>query len=123
MATQPLKVAILGGGMGALSAAFHLTERAEDRKRYEITVYQVGWRLGGKGASGRNADVVFRSEEHGLHVWLGWYHNSFWIMRHCYQDLGASINDAFSRHHHFTIGDRRDDGWAFWCTQFPGDDG
>lgn len=38
------------------------------------TVVQRGWRLGGKGASHfRNG----RIEEHGLHVWLGYYDNAF----------------------------------------------
>ena len=49
------------------------------RDRYDVTVYQPGWRLGGKGASGRGpADRV---EEHGLHVWMGFYENAFALMR------------------------------------------
>src|SRR5262249_20654321 len=51
---QKQKIAILGGGMAALTAAFELTRDKERAKRYEITVYQTGHRLGGKGASGRN---------------------------------------------------------------------
>src|SRR4051794_26185503 len=41
------KVAILGGGMASLSAAFALTDTPELRDRYELTVYQDGWLLGG----------------------------------------------------------------------------
>ena len=37
-----------------MSAAFELS-RPEHEGRYEVTVYQLGWRLGGKGASGRGA--------------------------------------------------------------------
>src|SRR5687768_17134977 len=50
------KIAIIGGGPAALSAAFHLTAEENWQDRYEVTVYQLGWRLGGKGATGRNSD-------------------------------------------------------------------
>ncbi len=46
------KVAVLGGGLGALAAAFELTA-PELAGHYDVTVYQPGWRLGGKCASGR----------------------------------------------------------------------
>ena len=52
-----VKIAILGGGIGALTAAFYLTSEPYWKDRYDITVYQLGWRLGGKGASGRTAYV------------------------------------------------------------------
>jgi uncharacterized protein with NAD-binding domain and iron-sulfur cluster len=49
------RIAILGGGVGAMTAAFWLTEKSDPAAtQYDITVYQLGWRLGGKGASGRN---------------------------------------------------------------------
>ena len=75
------KIAIPGGGTGALAAAFGLTERPGWQDAYEITVYQLGWRLGGKGASGRNAEKNQRIEEHGLHVWSGFYDNAFRVLR------------------------------------------
>lgn len=53
---QPQKVAILGGGIGAISTAFLLTDPAL-HGRYDVTIHCMGWRLGGKGASGRNADI------------------------------------------------------------------
>ena len=65
------KIAILGGGAGSLAAAHFLSAAPDWRERYEITVYQQGWRLGGKGASGRNAQLGQRIEEHGLHIWFG----------------------------------------------------
>ena len=49
---QLQKIAVLGGGAGSLSAAFYLSARPGWRERYEITVYQQGWRLGGKGPAG-----------------------------------------------------------------------
>src|SRR5262249_13916639 len=57
-----------------------------------VTVYQRGWRLGGKGASGRNLEPGkgLRIEEHGLHILMGFYDNVFHILKTCYDDLGAS---------------------------------
>ena len=73
MAASKKRSAILGGGVGSLSTAFALTSQPDWQQRYEITIYQMGWRLGGKGASGRNRekDKQHRVEEHGFHVWLG----------------------------------------------------
>jgi uncharacterized protein with NAD-binding domain and iron-sulfur cluster len=82
--SRPTKVAIVGGGCAALAAAFELT-RPELEGRFEVTVYQMGWRLGGKGASGRGA--CGRIEEHGLHLWMGYYENAFRLMRECYEEL------------------------------------
>src|SRR5436190_14138314 len=67
-----------------MAAAFELT-RPEHGGRYQVTVYQQGWRLGGKGASGRGAHN--RIEEHGLHIWFGFYENAFRIMRECHEQL------------------------------------
>ena len=83
--SRPIKVAVVGGGCASLAAAFELT-RPEHRGRYEVTVYQMGWRLGGKSASGR-AGPHGRIEEHGVHVWLGFYENAFRLLRECYEEL------------------------------------
>ncbi len=84
---RPERIVILGGGVGAMATAFALTEVPDWKKRYQITVYQLGWRLGGKGASGRNAAYHDRIEEHGLHAWFGFYENAFRMMRRCYEEL------------------------------------
>ena len=42
------KVAILGGGIGALAAAFDIVEQDPTGALFEVTLYQMGWRLGGK---------------------------------------------------------------------------
>ena len=70
----------------SMAAVWELS-RPEHRGRYEITLFQEGWRLGGKGASGRGANG--RIEEHGLHVWLGFYDNAFRMMRECHAELEA----------------------------------
>ena len=76
------KIAILGGGMAGLSAAWQLTRTPELRQQHSVTVYQLGWRLGGKAASGR--DKQGRNLEHGLHVWFGCYENMFQLLRELY---------------------------------------
>lgn len=81
------KIAIVGGGVGAITAAFALTDHPDWQSKYDITLYQLGWRLGGKGASGRNREKANRIEEHGLHIWAGFYDNAFRLMRGCYQEL------------------------------------
>ncbi|MDX6686258.1 MAG: hypothetical protein QOF86_2386 [Baekduia sp.] len=89
----PRRVAILGGGAGGLTAAFELTATPELRERYEVTVHQLGWRCGGKGASGRRTVAgAERIEEHGLHVWFGFYENAFDVMRRVYEELDRSAD-------------------------------
>src|SRR5512138_585647 len=81
------KVAILGGGVSAMTAAFELTNTKHLRDKYDVTVYQMGWRIGGKGASGRNSEYFERIEEHGLHIWFGFYENAFQAIARLYDEL------------------------------------
>ncbi len=104
------RIAIIGGGVAAMSAAFELTATPERRARHEVTVYQMGWRLGGKGASGRNRKRHDRIEEHGVHVWAGYYHNAFLLMRRCFEALDRpedcpirTIDEAFARRSSFSL--------------------
>lgn len=119
------RVAILGGGVGAMAAAFALTA-PEQEGRYEVTVYQMGWRLGGKGASGRDPSAGNRIEEHGLHVWMGFYENAFRVMRACYAELArapgaplATWEDAFKPHSYIVLMEQLDDGLHPWELLFP----
>lgn len=93
----PEKIAILGGGMASLTAAFELTSKPNWQEHFDITVYQMGWRLGGKGASGRNPHQHDRIEEHGLHVWLGFYQEAFRILRACYGENARPAHLPLSR--------------------------
>lgn len=121
---QPIRVAVVGGGCAALAAAFELT-RPEQHGRYQVTVYQMGWRLGGKGASGRGK--AGRVEEHGLHLWMGFYENAFRLMRECYAERNlafpncrfASWRDAFKPAPDVGVADRAGDDWEFWLAHFP----
>lgn len=123
---RPKKVAILGGGVGAMTAAFCLTEQPGWRNRFEITVYQMGWRLGGKGASGRNADYGERIEEHGLHIWFGFYDNAFSVMQKAYGELNrppgaplATWQDAFKPQHFVTLMELVNGQWKTWPIDTP----
>ena len=121
---RPIRVAIVGGGCAGITAAFELS-RPEHRGRYAVTVYQQGWRLGGKGASGRGPHQ--RIEEHGLHVWMGFYDNAFRLLRECYAELGrdprkcrlADWRDAFIPAPIIGVLDRTRRGWDPRLSHFP----
>lgn len=136
-----VRVAIIGGGCAGMAAAWQLQalnrQRAADALAplYEIDVYEATWRLGGKGASVRDAHG--RIVEHGLHVWLGFYENAFRLMRDAYtraaeQGLGPAaaattdrllfdrFDDAFSPEPHIGVAGRRADGdWQVWSGFLP----
>lgn len=96
------KIAILGGGQAALTAALQLSDPDNPgHKNHEITIYQLGWRLGGKGATGRPVEGPARILEHGLHNWFGFYENTFRQARDVYAALGRSdeFDKAFTQAH------------------------
>ena len=130
MSTGKVKVAILGGGCGGMSAAFWLTSTAALRQRFDVTVYTRGWRLGGKGASGRNARCAERIEEHGLHMWMGCYENAFRTIRACFDEWRPreqspirQWTDAFAPQLAVTFmqldGGRDGDEWCPWHFELP----
>jgi uncharacterized protein with NAD-binding domain and iron-sulfur cluster len=89
------KVAIVGGGMAGLAAAFDLTRTKALQDHFDVTIYQLGWRLGGKAASGRLPDS--RIIEHGLHVWFGCYENAFELVRATYKEWHPKPNQAITK--------------------------
>lgn len=120
------RVAILGGGMAGLSAAWRLSEPGWADHFESITVYQRGWRLGGKGASSRGEHD--RIEEHGLHIWLGSYENAFALLRECYAELDRDTTDpaapirtwdqALIPAEELGMADRFGDDWLIWSGNF-----
>jgi uncharacterized protein with NAD-binding domain and iron-sulfur cluster len=124
------RVVILGGGMAGLSAAWRLSEPGWHDDLESITVYQRGWRLGGKGASSRGPNG--RIEEHGLHLWLGYYENAFRLLRECYAELDRPATDPTAPIQTWTeamipaetvgLEDRRGDAWHHWLGQFSRND-
>jgi len=124
------KVAILGGGMAGVTAAWRLSEPGWEREFESITIYQRGFRLGGKGASSRGANG--RIEEHGLHIWLGYYDNAFRVLRECYAELNREVTDPDApirtwREAMFPavevgLEDRAAGGWRHWVGSFAPND-
>lgn len=134
------KVVILGGGMAGLTTAWRLSEPGWNSRFESITVFQRGWRLGGKAASSRGANG--RIEEHGLHVWIGFYENAFALLREAYAELDRASSDpdapikkwdqAFTRSNDIGVAENLGRGWSTWIARFseneelpgePGGDG
>ena len=73
-----------------------------------------------------------RIEEHGLHLWLGYYENAFRLLRECYAELDRPATDPEAPIQTWreamipagTVGleDRRADGWHHWLGQFSPND-
>lgn len=129
MAKRP-RIVVLGGGVGAVTSAFQLS-KGDWQERFEsITLYQQGWRLGGKGASGRGPDL--RIEEHGLHIWLGFYENAFRMMRECHEQLDSfarrgisrwplafdNVQDSFRPCSEISLADYDGCEWKLWTADF-----
>jgi len=76
------KIAVLGGGIAGLTAAYELSKTKELQDKYEVTIYQMGWRLGGKASTGRGPEGQI--QEHGLHFWFGCYENAFRMLKEVY---------------------------------------
>jgi uncharacterized protein with NAD-binding domain and iron-sulfur cluster len=93
-------------------------------------VFQRGWRLGGKAASSRG--VNGRIEEHGLHVWLGYYDNAFRLVREVYEELDrpqsdpacpiSTVDEAFAPAERVGVGDGFEAGWSQWVATFGRND-
>lgn len=116
--------------MASLTAAFEITNAPGWQDSYDLTVYQLGWRLGGKGASGRNRDEYERIEEHGLHILLGFYENAFRVLRAAYAELGrrsdeplATWQDAFKPHNYIVLMEQIGATYVPWAMNFPPNSG
>ncbi len=132
------KIAIIGGGVGAITTAYAITQTPDWKEKYDITIYQLGWRIGGKGASGRNLEHGGRIEEHGLHIWAGFYDNAFRNMRACYDQLNTlglrkpdaplgTFDQAFKPLSHLFLAERVPEAgnpnpWRPWLIDLPRND-
>ncbi len=118
------KIAILGGGIGGLVTALELTNDPNWKNNFEITVYQMGWRLGGKCATGRGPNG--RIEEHGIHLFGGGYYNALGMMSAVYDELNLppggwpmQFKDAFKRQYLSLNWDESNPARTPNATDFP----
>jgi uncharacterized protein with NAD-binding domain and iron-sulfur cluster len=133
------RLIILGGGIAALTTAFYASEESHRRVFPNgIHVYEKEDHLGGKGAS-RRADsphVRARIEEHGLHVWFGFYDNAFALLAKChtyleeqvakknYKRWSSSLRDVadgFRPCSRVAVMDYDGSRWLPWAADFPED--
>lgn len=120
------KIAVIGGGLGSLSAIYHLMSLPNAKDLFDITLYQDGWQLGGKGASGVNQKKGFRVEEHGIHFWFGFYENGFHLMKEVYKALNrppeaplGTFEKAFKKQTTMDFAQLIDENWTDWNIEFP----
>jgi uncharacterized protein with NAD-binding domain and iron-sulfur cluster len=119
------KIAVLGGGISSLTTVCELTSEPGWQEKYEITIYQLGWRIGGKGASGRNRNMFNRIEEHGYHMWFGFYDNAFHLLRDIYEENARPLDkpmavwsEAFKPVNYWVIAEHVEDHWITWPLEF-----
>jgi len=116
------KVTILGGGLAGLTTAYNLTN-PDQLGRYDVTIYQHGWRLGGKCATGRNEEEGNRIQEHGLHVFMGQYDNAFHMVQQLYSEAAnAPFDDwrkGFTQEPNVALMEKIGDEWIPWQVPAP----
>ena len=119
---EKTRISILGGGLSGLVTAFNLTA-PEQQGQYDVTVYQLGWRLGGKCATGRNADVNQRIQEHGLHVFMGQYDNAFGMVQALYAEAAhppfPTWDKGYTKTPAMSLMEEVDGQWIPWVFELP----
>lgn len=110
--------------MGGLTTAFQLTSQPGWEERFDVTVYQLGWRLGGKCASSRGDNN--RIEEHGIHGFMGSYFNALPMMSDVYAELNrkpgqplATFEEAFLGSNFTMLWEWEDGGLKAWPVRSP----
>lgn len=123
------KISIIGGGIAGLTTAYELTQEEDWKQKYDITIYQMGWRCGGKATAGVGENG--RIEEVGVHIFQGWYHNAFRMIREIYEEIKEndlapdnpfkSWKDAFIPNPYTfnTEFDKKNETWNNWTMVFP----
>jgi uncharacterized protein with NAD-binding domain and iron-sulfur cluster len=109
-------IAVLGGGLGGLSTAYEIVSRDPN---CTVTIFEMGWRLGGKCSTWRSGGNVRRVEEHGIHVFFGAYENAFNLLKRAYAKIGGNWEDAFTSRSWFTLYDEYDGQWDRWDFYYP----
>ena len=108
-------ITVLGGGLAGMTAAYEI---AKGDASAEVTLYQLGWRLGGKLSTSRfpNPSTFDRIEEHGIHVMFGAYENLFYVMRKVW---GPDWINRFNQRSNFTLMEDVNGSKRKWDFSFP----
>lgn len=119
------RVLILGAGPAGLSAAHALSRTPELRARYAVTVYQVGWRAGGKFSSGRRPPAS-TIDVNGTHFLFGCYNETFALVREAYDALRAradtrsgTFEEEFLPRNTLVCQQFFAGRWTRWALEFP----
>jgi uncharacterized protein with NAD-binding domain and iron-sulfur cluster len=119
------KVAVLGGGVASIVTAYRLA-RDDHARALEITVYQMGHRLGGKCASGRAASDGQRNEEHGIHLLFGSYEAIWDVLAELWSELDrpashplATLDRCFLPQGQLCMAERSDGRVSYWPFYVP----
>lgn len=120
------RVAILGGGPAGLAAAFSLTATPELRERFDVAIYQAGWRVGGKCGQGRRGPAN-RIEINGTHYLFGAYDAAFGVARAVFDELDAggdrrfgTFESQFLACNVIAIKEFFNGNWETWTIDVPG---
>ena len=128
-ASKKKKVVVLGAGPSGLSALFELTNYPGWDALYDVTVYQFGWQVGGKCRTGRGDKD--RIEEHGIHIFLGFYNNAMRTIRQAHEEcitrgiqpkgspFGTNWEDLFHKQSSILLPEYRNGKWDQWTMIFP----
>ena len=81
------KIVILGGGVAAVTAAYFLSGSKVVREPTTSSSISRAGGWAGRARAARTEDQ--RIEEHGLHVWFGYYENAFRLLRDCHAELNT----------------------------------
>ena len=124
------RVAVLGGGAGAMAAAYALSGPGWQKRIREH--HRLPARLASRRERRERARRPGRIEEHGLHIWFGFYRNAFAMLDACYRERGEAraragqpeaafptVADAFEPASTFVLTERREGTWHPWIATFP----
>lgn len=131
---------ILGGGPAGLAAALALTDPTTQpgwAGKYRVEVIQMGWRVGGKGTTGRQGTPVKDPsgvwrihgsapvEEHGIHLFGNMYVNALRTLNTCYAELGVPgdpMDDLLRPSNTLQLADYYDRRWDLTPQYLPNND-